>query len=138
MSVKRREEAEQRQADEEARQQQQQPGAAVEQLTDATRQSFQIPADRTVALGEGNLRLTQHLFQNWMQAANQAGQQEGQASSQTAPSRVRRAPSKPLSRAHVAESGLLGKVLHQRSRVWPPECPSRITTICAPARSSSN
>jgi hypothetical protein len=87
VSVKRREEAEQRQADEEARQQQQQqqqPGAAVEQLTDATRQSFQIPADRTVALGEGNLRLTQHFFQNWMEVANQAGQQEEQASSQTA------------------------------------------------------
>ena len=69
---KRREEAEQRQADEQARQQhQQQPGAAgVEQLTDATRQSLQILADRTVALGETNLRLTQNFFQNWMEQVN--------------------------------------------------------------------
>src|SRR4028119_1912717 len=66
--VKRREEVAQRQADEEARHQQ--PGAAVEQLTDATRQSFQILADRTVALGEGNLRLTQNFFNNWMEQVN--------------------------------------------------------------------
>src|SRR5215210_3621456 len=60
--VKRREEA-----------RQQQPGAAVEQLTDATRQSFQILSDRTVALGESNLRLTQNFFQNWIeQLHNQA------------------------------------------------------------------
>jgi hypothetical protein len=66
---KRREEAEQRQADEEARHQQ--PGAAgVEQLTDATRQSFQILADRTVALGESNLRLTQNFFHNWIEQVN--------------------------------------------------------------------
>jgi hypothetical protein len=70
--VKRREEAEQRRAEEEARQQQQ-PGAAVEQQTVATRQSFQILADRTVALGESNLRLTQNFFQNWIeQVQNQA------------------------------------------------------------------
>jgi hypothetical protein len=70
--VKRREEADQRQADEQARQHhQQQPGAAaVEQLTDATRQYLQILADRAVALGETNLRLTQNFFQNWMEQVN--------------------------------------------------------------------
>jgi hypothetical protein len=70
--VERREEAEQRQADEEARHQRQ-PGAAVEQLTDATRRSFQTFADRTVSLQESNLRLTQTFFQNWIeQVQNQA------------------------------------------------------------------
>jgi hypothetical protein len=45
----------------------------VEQLTDATRQSFQILAARTVALGESNLRLTQNFFHNWIgQVQNQA------------------------------------------------------------------
>ncbi|MEJ7872094.1 MAG: hypothetical protein WKF67_07520 [Rubrobacteraceae bacterium] len=68
---KRREEAEQRQADEEAKQQQ--LGAAVEQLTDATRQSFQTLADRAVALQESNLRLTHNFFQTWIeQVHNQA------------------------------------------------------------------
>ena len=63
--VKRREEAEQRRVEEEA--EQQQPGAAVEQLTDATRQSFQTLVDRSVTLQEGNLRLTQNFFQNWIE-----------------------------------------------------------------------
>ena len=66
---KRRKEAERRQADEEARHQQQ-PGAAAEQLTDATRQSFQTLADRTMALGESNLRLTQNFFNNWIEQVN--------------------------------------------------------------------
>jgi hypothetical protein len=45
----------------------------MEQLTDATRQSFQILAGRTVAMGESNLRLTQNFFHNWIeQVHNQA------------------------------------------------------------------
>src|SRR5215212_8398191 len=62
--VKRREEAEQQQ---QQQQQQQQPGAAVEQLTDASRQSFQTLADRAVSLQESNLKLTQNFFQNWVE-----------------------------------------------------------------------
>src|SRR4028119_1426610 len=60
--IKRREEAKQQQE-----QEQQQPGAALEQLTDATRQSFQMLADRTVSLQESNLQLTQNFFQNWIE-----------------------------------------------------------------------
>ena len=46
---------------------------ASEQLTDATRQSFQTLAGRTVSLQESNLRLTQNFFQNWVeQVQNQA------------------------------------------------------------------
>jgi hypothetical protein len=46
---------------------------ASEQLTDSARQSFQMLADRTVALQESNLRLTQNFFQNWIdQVQNQA------------------------------------------------------------------
>jgi hypothetical protein len=37
---------------------------ATEQLTDSTRQAFQILADRTVAWQESNLRFTQSFFQN--------------------------------------------------------------------------
>ncbi len=40
---------------------------ASEQLTDSARQAFQMLADRTVALQESNLRLTQDFFQNWVQ-----------------------------------------------------------------------
>jgi hypothetical protein len=40
---------------------------ASEQLTDSARQSFQMLADRTVALQESNLRLTQSFFQNWLE-----------------------------------------------------------------------
>ena len=40
---------------------------ASEQLTDSARQSFQMLADRTVALQESNLRLTQGFFQNFME-----------------------------------------------------------------------
>jgi len=39
---------------------------ASEQLTDSARQSFQMLADRTVALQESNMRLTQSFFQNFM------------------------------------------------------------------------
>jgi pyruvate/2-oxoglutarate dehydrogenase complex dihydrolipoamide acyltransferase (E2) component len=46
---------------------------ATEQLTDSARQSFQMLADRTVALQESNLRLTQNFFNNWIeQVQNQA------------------------------------------------------------------
>ncbi|MCA1740844.1 MAG: hypothetical protein LC740_19090, partial [Actinobacteria bacterium] len=46
---------------------------AGEQLTDSARQSFQMLADRTVALQESNLRLTQNFFQNWIeQVQNQS------------------------------------------------------------------
>ena len=56
---------------------------ATEQLTDSAQQSFQMLADRTVALQESNLRLTQNFFQNWIeQVNNQAGQQAAQAASE--------------------------------------------------------
>ena len=46
---------------------------ASEQFTDSVRQSFQRLADRTVALQESNLRLTQNFFNNWIeQVHNQA------------------------------------------------------------------
>jgi pyruvate/2-oxoglutarate dehydrogenase complex dihydrolipoamide acyltransferase (E2) component len=61
---------------------------ATEQLTDSARQSFQMLADRTVALQESNLRLTQSFFQNWIeqlqnqtqgtQEATQGLQEQGQ------------------------------------------------------------
>jgi hypothetical protein len=40
---------------------------ASEQLTESTRQSFQMLADRTVALQESNLRLTQSFFQDFVE-----------------------------------------------------------------------
>jgi hypothetical protein len=43
---------------------------ASEQLTDSAQQSFQMLADRTVALQESNLRLTQNFFQNWIEQVN--------------------------------------------------------------------
>ncbi len=54
---------------------------ATEQLTDSARQSFQMLADRTVALQESNLRLTHNFFQNWIeqvQSQSQAVQEQGQ------------------------------------------------------------
>ena len=47
---------------------------ATEQLTDSARQSFQKLADRTVALQESNLRLTQGFFQNWIEQVNNQAQ----------------------------------------------------------------
>src|SRR4028119_1857590 len=47
---------------------------ASEQLTDSARQSFQTLADRTVALQESNLRLTQNFFQNWIEQVNNQAQ----------------------------------------------------------------
>lgn len=40
---------------------------AQEQWTDAAQQSFQVLADRMVAVQESNLRLTQSFFQNWLE-----------------------------------------------------------------------
>jgi len=40
---------------------------ASEQLTDSAQQSFRMLADRTVALQESNLKLTQNFFQNWIE-----------------------------------------------------------------------
>src|SRR5919202_2370321 len=46
---------------------------AAEQFTDSTQQVFRTMADRTVALQESHLRLTQNFFQNWIeQVHNQA------------------------------------------------------------------
>ena len=48
-------------------QQKQNISQASEELTDSARQSFQMLADRTVALQESNLRLTQSFFQNFVE-----------------------------------------------------------------------
>ena len=40
---------------------------ASERLTDSASQSFRMLADRTLALQESNLRLTQNFFENWME-----------------------------------------------------------------------
>jgi uncharacterized protein (DUF433 family) len=47
---------------------------AAEQLTDSTQQAFRTLADRTVALQESNLRLTQNFFQNWIEQVNNQAQ----------------------------------------------------------------
>ena len=47
---------------------------AAEQLTDSAQQAFRTLADRTVALQESNLRLTQNFFQNWIERANNQAQ----------------------------------------------------------------
>jgi hypothetical protein len=47
---------------------------AAEQLTDATQQSFRLLADRTVALQESNLRLTQNFYKNWIEQVNNQAQ----------------------------------------------------------------
>jgi hypothetical protein len=54
-------------------QQMQNINQAAEQLTDATQHAFQILADRTLALQESNLRITQNFYENWIeQVHNQA------------------------------------------------------------------
>jgi hypothetical protein len=54
-------------------QQSQNMNQVAEQDTDSARQSFQLLADRTVALQESNLRLTQSFFQSFVeQLHNQA------------------------------------------------------------------
>jgi hypothetical protein len=55
-------------------QQMQNINQAAEQLTDATQQAFRILADRTVALQESNLRLTQNSFKNWIEQLNNQAQ----------------------------------------------------------------
>ncbi len=55
-------------------QQKQNVNQAAEQLTDSTQQTFQMLADRTVALQESNLRLTQNFFQNWIEQVNNQAQ----------------------------------------------------------------
>ena len=56
-----------------AQQQTQNINQAAEQLTDATQQAFRILADRTVALQESNLRLTENFYKSWIeQLHNQA------------------------------------------------------------------
>src|SRR5918994_888472 len=47
---------------------------ASEQLTDSAQQSFQMLADRTVALQESNLKLTQNFFNNWVEQVNNQAQ----------------------------------------------------------------
>jgi hypothetical protein len=55
-------------------QQMQNINQAAEQLTDATQQAFRILADRTVALQESNLTLTQNSFKNWIEQLNNQAQ----------------------------------------------------------------
>jgi hypothetical protein len=52
---------------------------ASEQLTDSARQSFRMLADRTLALQESNLRLTQNFFENWMEQLQNQTQGNRQA-----------------------------------------------------------
>jgi hypothetical protein len=52
---------------------------ASEQLTDSASQSFRMLADRTVALQESNLRLTQNFFENWMEQLQNQTQGNRQA-----------------------------------------------------------
>ena len=47
---------------------------ASEQLTDSAQQSFRMLADRTVALQESNLKLTQNFFHNWIEQVNNQAQ----------------------------------------------------------------
>src|SRR5215212_1634431 len=55
-------------------QQKQNVNQAAEQWTDSTQQVFRTIADRTVALQESNLRLTQNFFQNWIEQVNNRAQ----------------------------------------------------------------
>ena len=52
---------------------------ASEQLADSAQQSFQMRADRTVALQESNLKLAQNFFQNWIEQLNNQAQGTHQA-----------------------------------------------------------
>ncbi|MCA1729341.1 MAG: hypothetical protein LC751_08015, partial [Actinobacteria bacterium] len=60
-------------------QQKQNINQASEQLTDSTQQAFQTLADRTVALQESNLRLSQNFFKNWIEQVNNQAQGTRQA-----------------------------------------------------------
>src|ERR671920_1680439 len=55
-------------------QQKQNINQASEQFTDSTQQALRTMADRTVALQESNLRLTQNFFQNWVEQVNNQAQ----------------------------------------------------------------
>src|SRR5829696_1179269 len=55
-------------------QQMQNINQAAEQLTDATQQAFRTLADRTVALHESNLRLTENFYKNWIEQVNTQAQ----------------------------------------------------------------
>jgi hypothetical protein len=65
---------------------------ASEELTDSSRQAFQMLADRTVSLQESNLRLTQNFFQNWI------------SSSRARPRATARRPRRFRSRASASSS----------------------------------
>jgi len=52
---------------------------AAEQLTGATQQAFRIMADRTLALQESNLRLTENFYKNWIEQLNNQAQGTRQA-----------------------------------------------------------
>jgi len=55
-------------------QQKQNVNQAAEQWTDSTQQVVRTLADRTVALQESNLRLTQNFFHNWIEQVNNQAQ----------------------------------------------------------------
>src|SRR5919205_1366386 len=55
-------------------QQTQNVNQAAEQFTDATQQVLRTLADRTGALQESNLRLTQSFFNNWIEQVNNQAQ----------------------------------------------------------------
>jgi len=55
-------------------QQKQNISQAAEQLTDSTQQAFRTLADRTVALQESNLKLTQTFVQNWIEQVHNLAQ----------------------------------------------------------------
>jgi DNA-binding ferritin-like protein len=46
----------------------------AEQLTDSTQQAFRTLAERTVALQESNLKLTQNFVQNWIEQVHNRAQ----------------------------------------------------------------
>jgi hypothetical protein len=55
-------------------QQKQNINQAAEQLTDSTQQVFRTLADRTVALQERNLSLTQNFYKNWIERVHNQAQ----------------------------------------------------------------
>ena len=54
--------------------QKQNANQAVEQWTDSTHQAFRTMAHRTVSLQEGNLRLAQNFFHDWIERVNNQAQ----------------------------------------------------------------
>src|SRR3712207_2040495 len=55
-------------------QQKQNINQAAEQFSDSSQQVLRTLADRTVALQESNLRLTQNFFHNWIEQVNNQAQ----------------------------------------------------------------